>query len=135
MLLNFFIFLLFYCFFNFFNFLTIFINFNLIFFIFFFFFYNYFFLKIININFNSNLDLFIKYLKFFTKHFFNLINIIFIIVKKLYNFIYIKFFVFSKSSIFFFNFYIKNLFIIWRPLFKKWSYFGYYRINRSKWIK
>lgn len=27
------------------------------------------------------------------------------------------------------------IFIIWRPLFRKWSYFGFYKTNRSKWWK
>lgn len=31
--------------------------------------------------------------------------------------------------------YSYRYFSIWRPLFKKTSYYGYYRSNRSKWIK
>ena len=26
-------------------------------------------------------------------------------------------------------------FLVWKPLFRKWSYFGYFRTNRSKWWK
>lgn len=131
MLFNFLIFNVFY--FLFFNFNFVF-NFNFFLILIFFFLLNYFFLKNLN-NFNSNLDLCFKYFKFFTKHFFSLVNIIYFFFKKFYNFVYIKFFIFLKSLSKFFNIYLKNVFIIWRPLFKKWSYFGYYRINRSKWIK
>lgn len=134
MLFNFLIFNIFVLLFFYFNFLSIIINLNLIYFVFIIYFANYFFLKNLN-NVNSNLDLFLKYFKFFTKHFFNLLNLFSSFFKKIYNFIYIKLFVFLKSFLTFLNLYIKNIFIIWRPLFKKWSYFGYFRTNRSKWIK
>ena len=26
-------------------------------------------------------------------------------------------------------------FVIWRPIFRKWSYFGFFKTNRSKWWK
>ena len=135
MLLNILIFMFFFVFVYFFNFIIFIVNLNIVYFSFVIFFLNYFFFKNLNINYNSNLDLLFKYLKFFTKHLFNLLNLVYVIFKKFYNFIYIKTFVFLKSLEIFFNFYLKNIFIIWRPLFKKWSYFGYYRINRSKWIK
>ena len=134
MLFNFLIFNVFVFLFYYFNFLTIIINLNLIYCVFFFYFMNYFFLKNLNAT-NPDLDLFLKYIKFFTKHFFNLLNLSSSLFKKIYNFIYIKSFVFLKSCFNFLNLYFKNIFIIWRPLFKKWSYFGYFRTNRSKWIK
>jgi len=134
MLFNFLIFNFFVSFFYFFTFSVEIINLNFFLFVFVLYFINYFFLKNLN-KYNSNLDLFFKYFKFFTKHLINLINLFFSFSKKFYNFIYIKFFIFLKSSFIFLNLYLKNIFIIWRPLFKKWSYFGYFRTNRSKWIK
>ena len=32
------------------------------------------------------------------------------------------------------KFLFKNFFVFWRPLIKKWSYFGIYRAYRSKWM-
>jgi hypothetical protein len=97
--------------FYYFNFLTTIINLNLIFCFFFIYFINYFFLKNLN-NTNPNLDLFLKYIKFFTKHVFNLLNLGLSLIKKIYNFMYIKLFVFLKSLFNFLNLYFKNVFII-----------------------
>jgi len=30
---------------------------------------------------------------------------------------------------------VKGFFLVWRPIFKKWSYYGVYRAYRSKWLK
>jgi len=78
-------------------------------------------------------------------------RLFFLHLKSLYfylNRLYIKFFknliffkneVFKKSYIYNFiksNWYnLSNYFIYWRPLFKRFSYFGYYRLTKSKFFK
>jgi hypothetical protein len=57
--------------------------------------------------------------------------------------------IFKKLSLHFFSFFLNfhinfgknylshlNLFqiILWKPIFKKWSYFGLFRSYRSKWL-
>lgn len=86
--------------------------------------------------FNFNHDILYKYYLFFFKtpnFFFNSVIVNF---KKIFTYlIYFR----NKAYIDFANIFFKKFsnkfFIIWRPLFKKFSYFGYYRANRSKWIK
>lgn len=46
-----------------------------------------------------------------------------------------KYYFSNRTKKIFFEKKIKNKFLLWRPIFKKWSYLGYYRANRSKWIK
>lgn len=72
--------------------------------------------------------LFRNYLKLF-------INYLLIIVKKFYlhffSFICKNFFSFCRNYFSQFSFFIS---VKWRPIFKKWSYFGLFRSYRSKWI-
>lgn len=71
------------------------------------------------------------------KSFYFYINNLFVIFLK--KFIFFKNEVFLKS--FFFNFFklnfnnFSNYFTYWRPLFKRFSYFGYYRLTKSKFFK
>jgi len=68
---------------------------------------------------------------------FNLILNYFLL--KLNNFF--NFFLFFKYSNLllkfklFFSYIFKNFFIFWNPLFKKFSYFGFFRNNKQKWLK
>lgn len=86
--------------------------------------------------FNNNNDILFKFFKLLFTTPSKFITYIFIEIKKFFLYsINFKFYHFIKTNLFFFGDKISNIFIIWRPLFKRWSYFGYYRSNRSKWIK
>ena len=83
--------------------------------------------------FNFNIDLIVKYYLFFLRvpNFF--LNFIVNTFKQIYVFlIYFKYkFVIDTNFMILKNIY-KTFSLIWRPLFKKFSYFGYFRSNRSK---
>lgn len=83
-----------------------------------------------------NYDLFYKFIVLNEKNYFFLLNLIKVEFKKLILFL-IKFR--FAVDIFTWKHFIKKrtgvFFVIWRPIFKKWSYLGYYRSNQSKWIK
>ena len=99
------------------------------------FFINFFLIKNLA-KFNYNLDIFYKFYillaktpNFFLNFFLNNIN-------KIYTFfVYFKYFFFMLTLKILWRGFSSKFLIIWRPLFKKLSYFGYYRANRSKWIK
>lgn len=85
---------------------------------------------------NIDLDIIFKYFSIVFKMPNVFLNLFLNIFKKIYTFlvyfkykyIVITYKIISKK-------YFNTFFILWRPLFKKTSYFGYYRSNRSKWIK
>lgn len=81
------------------------------------------------------LDLFIKYILLFLKSFKNFI--LFIIIKILKMFYYTIFFILDtiKAIYDFIKPYIVDKFNTWKPLFKKHSYFGYFRNFKNKWFK
>jgi len=87
-------------------------------------------------SFNNNKDLLYKFVYFFFRPFSLFITYILGEIKRFYVFL-IKF----EYKIFFKTVYdliflkLGGFFLIWRPLFRKWSYFGYFRSNRSKWWK
>lgn len=80
------------------------------------------------------IDLFIKYLVFFLKNLSFFFNFIKTKITKILFFIFSgklrKLFAFLKSWSTFFL----QKFLIWRPLFKRFSYFGNYKSSRSKFI-
>lgn len=83
-----------------------------------------------------DLDLLSKYIILFIKTPNFLLNYMINIFKKVY--VFIIFFKYRNLLNFIkiiFKKCFSNSFLLWRPLFKKTSYFGYYRSNRSKWIK
>jgi len=86
--------------------------------------------------FNFNSDILYKYFVVFLKTPNFLINF----SKNWFNKFYL-YTVFFKHKIsmdgkkIFFSRYFNKISVIWRPLFKRTSYFGYYRSNRSRWIK
>lgn len=57
-------------------------------------------------------------------------NQLFINVSILYNKFF--FYVYKAKNVNYLLF-LSNMSSLWRPLFKKYSYFGYYRIHRSSW--
>ena len=109
---------------------------NLYVFIFLIFFLNSFFMANNKVEFNFNFDVLYKFLLFLIKTPNYMLNYVLISFKKIYTFlVYFKNKFYIDSSFIFLRRYFSKYFIIWRPLFKKFSYFGYYRSNRSKWIK
>ena len=80
------------------------------------------------------IDLFIKYLNFFVKNLFFFLNYIRIKITKVLFFIFshklVKLLTFLKSI----NVFFLQKFLIWRPLFKRLSYFGNYKSSRSRFI-
>lgn len=87
-------------------------------------------------NFNNNKDILFKFISFLFKPFAYLFTFILCEIKKFYNFL--KNFKFKKIiniSYLYFKNLLSKLSTIWRPIFKKWSYFGYFRTNKSKWWK
>ena len=109
---------------------------NLYVFIFLIFFLNSFFMTNNKVEFNFNFDVLYKFLLFLIKTPNYMLNYVLISFKKIYTFlVYFKNKFYIDSSFIFLRRYFSKYFIIWRPLFKKFSYFGYYRSNRSKWIK
>ena len=86
--------------------------------------------------FNFNIDILVKYYLFLLKKPSILLNFLKNTFKQIYLFtIHFKY----KFTIGTFKIIFRDLLsffsLSWRPLFKKFSYFGYYRSNRSKWIK
>lgn len=83
----------------------------------------------------NTLNLKLLFLKLKSSHLY--VNKLYVIFFK--NLIFFKNEIFKKNSIY--NFAKKNLnslfnyFIYWRPLFKRFSYFGYYRLTKSKFFK
>lgn len=79
-------------------------------------------------------DLFIKYLNLFSKNLFFFLNFIKIKITKVLFFIFsnklAKLFAFLKSI----SVFVLQKFLIWRPLFKRFSYFGNYKSSRNKFI-
>lgn len=108
---------------------------NLFFYVFFFFFFSKFFNIYKDEKFNFNVDLLYNFIILFLKipsYFYNYsVLIMNKIVKFTINFKYFH----HINVIKFIYLQFSKYFVIWRPLFKKLSYFGYYRSNRSKWIK
>ena len=87
-------------------------------------------------SYNNNLDLIFIFFKNIFKFFFKGLNYLLVEFKKIYNFIIkVKLYSFINNIYSFLHKIYKNMFIVWRPLFKKTSYFGYFRSNKSKWIK
>lgn len=86
-------------------------------------------------NFNFNKDIFYKFFSFLFRPLGFIITYFICEFKKFFSFFKnIKYkkilnllYVFLKSV-------LKLPGLVWRPIFKKWSYFGYFRINKSKWI-
>lgn len=86
--------------------------------------------------FNFSLDLLFKYYLLFFKTPSFFFNFVLNTLKQIYIFtLLFKYKFLIDTNKIFFNFYFSKLSLLWRPLFKKFSYFGYYRSNRSKWIK
>lgn len=90
----------------------------------------------LKIKYNFNKDILIKFYNLFFKNPSFFLNYIINTFKKIYLFfIHFKYFKEKKMISNFFKKLNNLFFIFWRPLFKKFSYFGFYRSNRSKWIK
>jgi len=86
--------------------------------------------------FNNNRDVLWKFLSFCLRAFSLFFVLLFSELKRLYFFLKkIKYKVFLKTCIDFLYLNWNKFFLIWKPLFKKWSYFGFYKTNRSKWWK
>lgn len=87
-------------------------------------------------NFNNNKDILYKFFSLFFKPFSIFFTLAYAHLKRFFyfsnNFNLVKFVEFFSNFLNKFN--IKS-FLIWRPLFRKWSYFGYFKSNRSKWWK
>ena len=100
----------------------------------FFFIFNFYFNQ--SITYNLNFDLVFKYFSLFLKNFSFLLNYFINTFKKIILFLYYFKYRHIKLSIsVYFKKHLSSFFIFWKPLFKKTSYFGYFRSNRSKWIK
>ena len=108
-----------------------------------FFYYSFFSLFLINYfvivwkeSFNNNKDLILKFFNLCLRPFSILFTLIFAYVKRfVYFLIRFEYRNFFTTLLHFFSKFYSSSFIIWRPLFRKWSYFGYFRTNRSKWWK
>ena len=75
------------------------------------------------------IDLFTNLLIFLLKHFFNFLNLIWIRFSKIFLFIFpYK----LNKIIYFFKKVNSSFYLLWRPLFKRLSYFGNYKNSRSK---
>ena len=86
--------------------------------------------------FNFNFDLLYKYILFLLKTPNYFLNYFLNNLKKIYVYlVYFKYKFLKDTHFMLIKKYFNRYFLIWRPLFKKFSYFGYYRSNRSKWIK
>jgi len=87
-------------------------------------------------NFNNNKDILYKFISFLFKPLGFIITFFVCELNKILNFVktmkYKKFLDLFKV---FLNFIYSLPGLIWRPIFKKSSYFGYFRINKSKWNK
>lgn len=78
--------------------------------------------------------LFCIFIKLFCRNFYLFINYVLIKLKKFFVFIIGIFF---HKVIIFIKFYFRKMVynnVLWRPIFKKWSYFGFYASHRSKWL-
>lgn len=86
--------------------------------------------------FNKNADLALKFFTTLTTNFSIFINFFVVELKRFINFLLdFKYRKTILTLLLFLKDKISTKFNLWRPLFKKWSYFGYYRTNRSKWFK
>ena len=87
-------------------------------------------------SFNNNGDVFYKFFVFCCRAVSIFFILLFAQMKKFYYFLgrfeYKKTFDTFLGLIFL---KIGNKNVIWRPLFRKWSYFGFFKTNRSKWWK
>lgn len=87
-------------------------------------------------NFLKKFFLYIKYLFFFKDRTRLLLNYILVHIKK-YFIHFLKFYLFNSFN--YLYLYLKSILpqlpLLWRPIFKKWSYFGLFRTYRSKWTK
>lgn len=85
-------------------------------------------------NFNNNKDILYKFISFLFRPFGIIITFFVCEYKKIYSFLKtMKYKKILDLIKFFFKFVINIPGLIWRPIFKKWSYFGYFRTNKSKW--
>lgn len=109
---------------------------NFFLFIFFTFFYlNFFVFKNVE-KARHNIDLLYKYFLILVKTPSFFTNVIVNKIRKFFIFtVYFRHQLTILSYKIIFGWFFRKFFIVWRPLFKKFSYFGYYRSNRSKWIK
>lgn len=108
-----------------------------------FFYYSFFFLFLMNYyfvfwseSFNNNKDVLYKFFSLLWRPFSIFFTLAYAHIKRYVHFsVYFNWF---RSITTYLNL-IYNFclfyFLIWRPLFRKWSYFGYFRTNRSKWWK
>ena len=86
-------------------------------------------------NFNNNKDILYKFISFLFKPFGYIWTFFSCEVKKFFNFL--KNFKYKKMITIFYIFFLNywnKIKPLWRPIFRRWSYFGYFRINKSKWI-
>ena len=87
-------------------------------------------------SFNTNKDVVSKFFSFFFRAISIFFTLLFSELKRLYFFLKkIKYKTFLKTCWNFLCLYYDIFFVIWRPLFRKWSYFGFYKTNWSKWWK
>lgn len=109
----------------------------------FFFYYSFFILFFLNYSvitwkefFNNNKDVIYNFFSLCFRPFSIFFTLLFAHLKRFFHFlVYFDYKDFFKiCSNLFFKFF-SNFLMIWRPLFRKWSYFGYFRTNRSKWWK
>lgn len=95
---------------------------------------NYFFFSKLQFN-NIKIDLLLNWIRLFLINSKNFFLFFIITIKKTVYFLFFKFFRSIKTNLVFSKEYLSKIFLIWRPLFKKLSYFGFFRTNRNKWLK
>jgi len=87
-------------------------------------------------SFNNNKDVLYRFFSLLIRPFSIFFTLVFAHLKRFFHFLFN--FEYKSSIKTVYNL-LKNIdfksFLIWKPLFKKWSYFGYFRTNRSKWWK
>jgi len=108
-----------------------------------FFYYSFFSLFLINYSviswkesFNNNKDILYNFFFLIFKSFSIFFTLAYAHLKRFVHFLlHFSFIEFIETLSILFNKFYKNFFLIWRPLFRKWSYFGFFKTNRSKWWK
>jgi hypothetical protein len=109
----------------------------------FFFYYSFFILFLLNYSviiwkefFNNNKDVIYNFFSLCLRPFSIFFTLFFAHLKRFSHFlVHFDYKNFIKITFDLFFKFFSNFFMIWRPLFRKWSYFGYFRTNRSKWWK
>lgn len=81
-----------------------------------------------------NLDLLLRFLGLFCLNLKNFFLFLFIKFNKIINYLYFKSYRSVNTLIEFYNIYFAKISLTWRPIFKRFSYFGYFRTYRNKWL-